>query len=126
MTTKHDDDSQTCDPLLPLIVRAVYWIDESLQNILISKGLHSFPRTKSMILANILLGVGRPSVIAKNIGLTRQAVHQTVNELIDEGILILEKDPTDGRAKSLNCAMMLRSQNSVKAVLTHIRPWKRP
>ena len=98
MTTKHDDDSQTCDPLLPLIVRAVYWIDESLQNILISKGLHSFPRTKSMILANILLGVGRPSVIAKNIGLTRQAVHQTVNELIDEGILILEKDPTDGRA----------------------------
>lgn len=53
----------------------------------------------------ILQAVGpdgaRISEVARHLGITRQAVAQTVASLIDKGILEVAPDPTDGRAKLL-------------------------
>lgn len=85
--------------LAQLFMRAFYWADESLQNLLSAKGWPSITRAQSLVFVNIGEGVTRPSEIAARIGVTRQAIHQTLNELIELGYLELEPDPSDKRAK---------------------------
>ncbi len=82
-----------------LFMRAFYWVDESLQNLISAKGWPAITRAQSLVFVNIGEGVTRPSDIAARIGVTRQAIHQTLNELIEMGYLRLEPDPTDRRAK---------------------------
>ena len=85
--------------LAQLLMRAFYWADEGLQNHLQSKGWPAITRAQSLIFVNIGEGVTRPSEIAARVGVTRQAIHQTINELIEEGFVVLEPDPNDRRAK---------------------------
>lgn len=82
-----------------LFMRAFYWADESLQNLISAKGWPAITRAQSLVFVNIGEGVTRPSDIAARIGVTRQAIHQTLNELIEMGYLRLEPDATDKRAK---------------------------
>lgn len=85
--------------LAQLFMRAFYWADESLQNIISAKGWPAITRAQSLVFVNIGEGVTRPSEIAARVGVTRQAIHQTLNELIELGYLRLEPDPGDKRAK---------------------------
>jgi len=52
-----------------------------------------------MIMVNIADGIRRPSDLARDIGITRQAIHQTLVEMERDGLITLVPDPTDGRAK---------------------------
>ena len=81
------------------LLRAVYWFDESLQRHLEDAGLPVLNRTKSLIMLNIADGYERSIQIAENLGLTRQAVHLAVKELEREGLVSIESDPQDRRAK---------------------------
>lgn len=85
--------------LAQLFMRAFYWADESLQNLISAKGWPAITRAQSLVFVNIGEGVTRPSEIAARVGVTRQAIHQTLNELIELGYLRLEPDATDKRAK---------------------------
>lgn len=85
--------------LLKDLLHAVYWFDESLQNHLEAAGWSRMSRTKSMILINIADGVMRPIQIAGNLGISRQAVHLALAELEQEGLVWLQPDPDDRRAK---------------------------
>lgn len=85
--------------MLKDLLHAVYWFDESLQNHLEAAGWPRMSRTKSMIMINIADGVIRPSQIAANLGISRQAVHLALAELEQEGLVWLEPDPDDRRAK---------------------------
>ncbi len=85
--------------LAQLFMRAFYWADEGLQNSLKRKGWPSITRAQSLVFVNIGEGVTRPSEIASRVGVTRQAIHQTINELVEMGFLQLEADPRDRRAK---------------------------
>lgn len=85
--------------LAQLLMRAFYWVDEGLQNGLKAKGWPQITRAQSMIFVNIGEGVTRPSEIANRLGVTRQAVHQTLNELIELGLITLVPDENDRRAK---------------------------
>lgn len=85
--------------LLKHLVGAVYWFDEGLQALLEASGWHRVNRTKSMIMINIADGVTRSSQIAVNLGISRQAVHLALLELVDEGLVVLVPDPDDRRAK---------------------------
>lgn len=85
--------------LAQLFMRAFYWADEGLQNALKRKGWPSITRAQSLVFVNIGEGVTRPSEIAARVGVTRQAIHQTINELVALGFLKLEPDPHDRRAK---------------------------
>ncbi|RLT93255.1 MarR family winged helix-turn-helix transcriptional regulator [Ketobacter sp.] len=85
--------------LAQLFMRAFYWADEGLQNALKKQGWPSITRAQSLVFVNISEGVTRPSEIASRVGVTRQAIHQTINEMVELGYLTLQPDPTDRRAK---------------------------
>ena len=85
--------------LAQLFMRAFYWADEGLQNALKKQGWPGITRAQSLVFVNISEGVTRPSEIASRVGVTRQAIHQTINEMVELGYLTLQPDPTDRRAK---------------------------
>lgn len=87
--------------LAQLLMRAFYWVDEGLQNTIRAKGWPEISRAQSMIFVNIGEGVTRSSEIANRLGVTRQAVHQTINELVLMGLVELKPDPKDKRAKKV-------------------------
>ena len=85
--------------LLPALLYAVYWIDESLQRSFEASGFGRTPRTWTLIMINLSVGVVRPSQIAKNLGVSRQAIHLTLNDMQAAGLVELVDDPDDGRAR---------------------------
>lgn len=82
-------------------LRAFYWFDEGFQNILRAKGLPIVSRTQSMIILNVIMGRKRVSDIARFIGVSRQAAHQAVGELLDLELIEMINDTNDGRSKVL-------------------------
>lgn len=81
------------------LVKAIDWYDTSLQSVLASKNMTYVNRTQSIILLHIAQGTNKPSDIAVEMGTTRQNIHAMAGQLIDKGILKLEKDTADGRAR---------------------------
>lgn len=90
----------TSDGYLPVgLLRSFYWLDDGIQNYLRSRGWPTLPRTQSMIMMNVISGVDRPADIARNLGITRQAVHLTLTQMADQNLLTLEEIPGDKRSK---------------------------
>jgi len=85
--------------LAQLFMRAFYWAEEGLQNTLKERGWPQITKTQSQVFISIGEGITRPSEIASRMSVTRQAIHQTINELVDLGYVKLEPDVTDRRAK---------------------------
>lgn len=81
------------------LLHAFYWCDESLQNRLRESGYPALSRTKSMIMVNVSDGITRSADLARNLGISRQAIQQTLGEMEADGLLSLKPDPTDRRAK---------------------------
>lgn len=81
------------------LLHAYYWCDESLQNCVRADGYAPLSRTKSMIMVNVSDGITRPADLARNLGISRQAIQQTLAEMEQEGLISLRPDPADGRAK---------------------------
>ncbi|WP_260582937.1 MarR family winged helix-turn-helix transcriptional regulator [Sphingopyxis sp. PET50] len=73
------------------------WLDEGLQARLHDRGWPDVSRPQSMIMTNIVSGIVRPSDIARNIGVSRQAIHNTIGQMVKLGIVQLEPDPDDRR-----------------------------
>lgn len=57
--------------------------------------------TKSQVMVSLMVaqGITRPSQIAVSLNITRQAVHQTIGELVTKGFLTTLDDEKDRRAK---------------------------
>jgi DNA-binding MarR family transcriptional regulator len=87
------------DFLIGTLAYALYWMDESLQASLEAAGWERMNRTKSMIMINITVGVNRPAHLARHLGVSRQAIHQLLQSMRDDGLLELVPDPADKRAK---------------------------
>jgi DNA-binding MarR family transcriptional regulator len=73
------------------------WLDEGLQARLRDRGWPSVSRPQSMVMTNIVSGIVRPSDIARNLGISRQAIHSTINQMVELGVVALEPDPDDRR-----------------------------
>ena len=73
------------------------WLDEGLQARLHDRGWPDVSRSQSMVMTNIVSGVVRPSDIARNLGVSRQAIHSTINQMVKLGIVELATDPDDRR-----------------------------
>lgn len=82
-----------------LLLRAFYWMDESLQRNVQARGGPKVTHSQSMVILTIGEGIGRPSAIAERLGVSRQAVHQSLRELGKLNLVELVADPEDGRAK---------------------------
>ena len=85
--------------LIGTLAYALYWVDESLQASLAAAGWERMNRTRSMIMLSVTAGINRPADMARNLGVSRQAIHQLLQGLKDENILELVPDPKDKRAK---------------------------
>lgn len=72
-------------------------MDEGLQARLHDRGWPDVSRSQSMVMTNVVSGIVRPSDIARNLGISRQAIHSTINQMEKLGILRLDVDPNDRR-----------------------------
>ena len=90
------------DILMMDLLRAYYWFDESLQAGLRQNGWHDITRAQSLILSNMAFGVRRASHLARNLGISRQAVSQMLQEMERKGLVVVSADPDDGRAQIVN------------------------
>ncbi len=87
------------DTLIIPLLQAFFWFDDGLQSYLQSRGWSHVTRPQSMVMANVVIGVHSPSDIARNLGISRQAVHTTINQMVEMGMLELRDDHNDKRAK---------------------------
>jgi DNA-binding MarR family transcriptional regulator len=90
---------RSSDFLMRGLLHAYYWTDESLQNLLRADGRPTLPRTQSMIMVNVADGCTRPAELARRLGISRQAVQQTIAEMEAMRLIQLSPDPDDARAK---------------------------
>src|SRR3546814_21180959 len=63
------------------------WLDEGLQARLHDRGWPDISRPQSMVMTNIVSGIVRPSDIARNLGVSRQAIHNTINQMVKLGLV---------------------------------------
>jgi DNA-binding MarR family transcriptional regulator len=85
--------------LIVPMLQGFIWFDEGLQNYLRQQGWPAVTRAQSMVMVTVVLGVTRPSEIARILGISRQAVHATINGMVEIGLLELADDPDDRRSK---------------------------
>lgn len=101
------------------------WLDEGLQARLHDHGWPDVNRPQSMVMTNIVSGIVRPSDIARNLGISRQAIHNTINQMVKLGIVKLDTDPQDRRhmivsLTELGARMRADAQRSMEALTTQI------
>jgi DNA-binding MarR family transcriptional regulator len=101
------------------------WLDEGLQARLHDHGWPDVNRPQSMVMTNIVSGIVRPSDIARNLGVSRQAIHSTINQMVKLGIVQLDVDPADRRhmivsLTDLGARMRKDAQRSMDALTAQI------
>jgi DNA-binding MarR family transcriptional regulator len=98
-------ESDSFSPLLmPRLLSAVYWFDDALQDALKRGGFEPMTRAQSLLLSNISAGEHRAIRLARNLGITRQAVSSMIMELQSLNILVVEQDTKDRRARVVKFA----------------------
>lgn len=85
--------------LMWTILRGGIWLDRCLQENLEARGWPTLSRTESQIMVLASAGITRQVEISKALGLTRQAINQTLGLLKEKGLIDLLPDPDDGRCK---------------------------
>jgi DNA-binding MarR family transcriptional regulator len=92
--------------LLLSLLQGFYWFDEGLQNYLRARGWPAVTRPQSMVMANIVQGICHPSDIARRLGISRQAIHATLGQMVDLNMIALIDDPDSGRSKLVTLTRM--------------------
>lgn len=110
--------------IVPLL-QGFFWFDDGLQAFLRKKGWGHVTRPQSMVMINILSGIVRPSDIARSLGISRQAIHATINQMVEMGMLEMRDDPDDGRSKivalsSMGTAMRKDANAAVEALTAEL------
>jgi len=85
--------------LMRALLHAYHWCNESLQGRLQQSGFKPLPRAQSMIMVNVSDGITRPADLARNLGISRQAIQQTLADMEAAGLVRLSADNGDRRAK---------------------------
>ncbi|MEO5641386.1 MAG: MarR family transcriptional regulator [Sphingomicrobium sp.] len=83
------------------LLKYFYWIEIGIRSYLRSRDNIEFSRSEGLVIATVMLGHNRPSDIARQLGISRQAIHSTIQQMKGKGILDLVPDPDDGRIKQV-------------------------
>lgn len=86
-------------PLLAQLVKAMNWVHHCMQAEIAETGFGPYNISQAIVLCNIILGIDRPSGIAREMGLSRQAVSLILKELESQGVIELVDDPAHKLAK---------------------------
>jgi DNA-binding MarR family transcriptional regulator len=103
----HDDTPPT--PLLQLLLDALRWSEEEWEHTLALRGVPTLTPARAQLLAQVDEGGTGPSELARRLGISRQAAHKRVDELIEIGLLRVDTDPDNRSAQRA----MLTPQGSV-------------
>lgn len=85
--------------LLDALLKATYWFDDALQKSLVSNDMESLTRAQMFVVTNIALGEQRASRIARNLGVSRQAISRILIELNRRGIIVIHVDAESSRSQ---------------------------
>lgn len=110
--------------IVPLL-QGFEWFDEGLQASLQARGWPVLTRAESSVMIHVMLDITRPSDIARSMGVTRQAIHITLGQIIEKGVVALVDDPADKRSKvveltQLGKAMRRDAQASVQYIASQL------
>ncbi len=85
--------------LIVSLLQGFYWFDSGLQSYLRSRGWPTLTHSQSMVMTSITIGLTRPVEIARSLGISRQAVHVTLTQIAELGMISFAPDPGDKRSK---------------------------
>lgn len=85
--------------LIVSLLQGFYWFDSGLQSYLRARGWPTLTHSQSMVMMNVTTGATRPVEIARNLGISRQAVHVTLSQIAELGMIRFTDDPSDKRSK---------------------------
>jgi DNA-binding MarR family transcriptional regulator len=91
--------SNSAQPLLLELVQALGWVHGNLNHELVKAGYPPIKLNQGVLICNILLGINRPSALAKKLGVSRQAVSIMIKELESQEIVETRDDPNHKLAK---------------------------
>jgi DNA-binding MarR family transcriptional regulator len=80
------------------MLRKYYWLDDALNRNLHRLGWPDVTRSQCLVFLHIAMGINRASQIARNLGVTRQAMSLILNEMREKNLVEFRPDPTDKRA----------------------------
>ncbi len=87
------------DFMMRLLFDAYFWFDESLQRSMQAQDIPPLSRSQSMVMICLVEGISRPSVLARKLRVSRQAMQKNLADMEAKGYLRLDPDPEDRRAK---------------------------
>ena len=85
--------------LARLLLERERWLDAAARAELARRGKPKLSRSHALVFANVEPGGTRISEIARRAGVSRQAIHQSVSELAEIGLVELAADPTNRSAR---------------------------
>ena len=99
LTISDMDTSKHAPPLIALLFEKQRLLDQELLLRLEVAGWNDLTRAQSLVFGQLDAGCTRVSQIAERLGVSRQAIHRTVMELVDAGYLNVGEDRHSGRSK---------------------------
>ncbi len=93
------------------LLKYFYWIELGIRSYLRSRNNVEFSRGEGLVIASLMLGYSRPSDIARQLGVSRQATHVTIQQMKKKGIVDLSPDPDDGRIKQVVLTPLAKKMN---------------
>ncbi|WP_253830833.1 MarR family winged helix-turn-helix transcriptional regulator [Prauserella aidingensis] len=94
------------------LMRIVEWWQTTMETNSARHGLPVLTRSQSVLAAHVALGEHRPARLAAKLGVSRQAVHSVINQLVDLNILVLHTDPADRRGRIVDFSVGYASLNA--------------
>ena len=112
------------------LLHAFYWVDNGLQAHMMREAGLSLPRAQSMMMNCISDGITRQTDMAAVLRVSKQAVQQSLKELVAKDFVTIQPDPENGRQKivrltakghgmrrSLSGALPISRRNSPRALV---------
>lgn len=87
--------------LMTALLAGQDWFENSLQSILRSEGFRPVTKSQANVLNCMTVGEFKPSVIAKRMRLSRQALSHIVKSMVEADLVVVAPDPVDGRSIQL-------------------------
>ncbi|HKT73859.1 MAG TPA: helix-turn-helix domain-containing protein [Steroidobacteraceae bacterium] len=87
--------------MITTLMKRLYWFEDALQKALEPNGLRPLSRAQAFVVGNIAMGECKASNIARNLGVSRQAISQILLELERLRYIELVADPSDKRSRTV-------------------------
>ena len=89
-------------PLIALVSIVKGWIEERHLDLLAEAGFDDVRRAHNAVFVHLRSGGMRLTELARAADMSKQAMAELVDDLVEKGYVVKRPDPTDGRAKLID------------------------